>query len=117
MNIGAIILARLDSNRLPGKALRDIAGRPLVGYVVDLCRQVAGVDQVVLATSNRAVDEPLARFARSEGIACVRGDTEDVAGRFLYAMESTGFAGALRVNGDSPLNRPALLARAVEVFR
>jgi spore coat polysaccharide biosynthesis protein SpsF len=117
MKIGAVVLARFDSQRLPGKALREVAGRPLLGYALDVCRRVTGVDVIVLATTTRAVDDVLAGFALAEGVPCVRGDTDDVAGRFLAACEQLGLDAALRLNGDSPLNRPALLAEAVRIFR
>ncbi len=117
MKVGAIILARLDSSRLPRKALRIIAGRPLIGYAVDLCRQVSRLDVIALATTTRAVDDPLAAFAAAEGIECIRGSTEDVAGRFLAALETLGLDAGLRLNGDSPLNRPALLGEAIATFR
>src|SRR5262249_939129 len=42
---------------------------------------------------------------------------DDVAGRFLGAMNQYGLDAALRLNGDSPFNRPALLAHAVSLFR
>ena len=117
MKIGAIVLARFDSQRLPGKALREVAGRALLGYAFDVCRRVPGVDVVALATTKREVDQPLVDFARSEQVACVRGDTDDVAGRFLAACDSLQLDAALRMNGDSPLNRPALLGDAVSIFR
>lgn len=117
MKIGALVLARFDSQRLPGKALRAVAGRPLLGYALDICRRVAGVDVIALATTDRAVDDVLVDFARAEGVACVRGDTDDVAGRFLSACDQLGLDAALRLNGDSPLNRAALLAHAVGQFR
>lgn len=117
MRIGAVILARLDSRRLPGKALIEVAGRPLLGHAVDICRHVAGLDAIALATSDRPEDDALEAFAHSEGITCVRGSLDDVAGRFLAAMRQLDLDGALRLNGDSPLNRPALLGQAVERFR
>jgi spore coat polysaccharide biosynthesis protein SpsF len=89
----------------------------LLGYAIDVCRQVQGLDVIALGTTTREVDEPLVTFAASEGIACIRGDTNDVAGRFLSAMAALGVDAGLRLNGDSPLNRPALLAEAIRVFR
>jgi spore coat polysaccharide biosynthesis protein SpsF (cytidylyltransferase family) len=117
MRIGAIVLARFDSQRLPGKALREVSGRPLLGYALDVCRGVAGVDTIALATTTRALDDVLVEFARAEGVPCVRGDTDDVAARFLAAYSQLGLDAALRLNGDSPLNRPALLSEAVRIFR
>jgi len=117
VKIGAIILARLDSRRLPGKALRDLNGRPLIQYAFDACAAVAGLDRIVLATTTLPEDDPLARYAEEHGVACFRGAVDDVAGRFLGAMEHCGLDAALRYNGDSPLNRPALLAEGVAAFR
>jgi spore coat polysaccharide biosynthesis protein SpsF (cytidylyltransferase family) len=117
MKIGIIILARMDSTRLPGKALIDIVGRSLIGRVIDICRQVKGVDPIVLATSDRPIDDPLAEIADQEGVLIYRGSVDDVAGRFLNAMRHFDLDGALRLNGDSPLNRPALLSQAVAIFR
>jgi spore coat polysaccharide biosynthesis protein SpsF (cytidylyltransferase family) len=117
MKIGAIVLARFDSQRLPGKALRQVGDRALLGYAFDVCRRVTGVDVVLLATTTREVDEPLVEFARAEQVTCVRGDADDVADRFLSACDAHGLDAALRMNGDSPFNRPALLAEAVCIFR
>lgn len=117
MKIGAIILARLDSSRLPAKALRPIVGRPLLARIIDLCRATHGLNDIILATSNRPIDDQLAKFAEANGIFCYRGDTNDVAARFLAAMESADLDGAVRVNGDSPFNRPALLGEAISLFR
>ncbi|WP_445492872.1 cytidylyltransferase domain-containing protein [Rhodopseudomonas sp. RCAM05734] len=117
MKVGAVVLARLDSRRLPGKALLELNGRPLIQYAFDACAATAGIDVTVLATSDRAEDDPLAAYAEAHGIGCFRGDLDDVAGRFLGALEFYNLDGALRFNGDSPLNRPALLGRAVSVFR
>ena len=42
----AIIQARMGSSRLPGKVLEDLAGRPVLGWVVDAARAVPGIDEV-----------------------------------------------------------------------
>lgn len=117
MRIGAVVLARLDSKRLPGKALRDLNGKPLIQYAFDTCAATAGLDLTVLATTDRPEDDRLANYAATQGIACHRGQTDDVAGRFLATMEAFELDAALRFNGDSPLNRPGLLANAVTAFR
>lgn len=117
MRIGAVILARLDSRRLPGKALRNLQGMPLVRWAVETCRRVDGLDAVVAATSSRAQDDALADYLTSCDVPVYRGDCDDVAGRFLAAMQHYQLDGALRFNGDSPLNRPVLLDEAVSLYR
>ena len=47
----AIIQARLDSSRLPGKVLLPLMGRPMLWHIVERVRAATGVAQVVVATS------------------------------------------------------------------
>jgi len=117
MKIGIVILSRMDSSRLPGKALLDIAGKPIIGHVLSFCQKVDGIDSIALATSNRLVDEPLSEFAKTNGIVCIRGSLDNVAERFLLAMEALDLDAAVRINGDSPLNDPALISEGILRFR
>jgi spore coat polysaccharide biosynthesis protein SpsF (cytidylyltransferase family) len=111
---GAIILSRMDSRRLPGKALIPVRGRPLVDYVLSRCRRLQAVrGHVVLATSDRAVDDPVAAFAAQTGVPVFRGSADDVAGRVLACARQFQFDYFVRVNGDSPLIEPTLIDRAV----
>ena len=115
--LGAIILARLDSSRLPRKGLIDIQGKPLLGYVVERVKAVAGVDDVALATSSREVDAPLADFAKEWGISLFRGNLNDVAGRVLSCARKREYSAFLRVNGDSPFFPIQEAQHGVEIFR
>lgn len=117
MKIGAIILARFDSARLPGKGLRDLADQPMLRHVVQMCRAARGVESVALATTDRECDQPLRDFAAQEGIPCICGSLDDVANRFHHAMQMLQLDAAFRVNGDSPLIRPFLLEQALAHFR
>ncbi|MCM8530268.1 MAG: NTP transferase domain-containing protein [Lentisphaeraceae bacterium] len=113
MSVGAILLSRLDSSRLPGKALVEIDGKPLIGHVIDMCREIVGIDKIILATTNRPMDDPLAEYANQLNINCFRGGLDNVAERFLGAMVEFDVEWALRINGDSPLNDPGLLSEGV----
>lgn len=110
---GAIILARLDSTRLPGKQLRLFSGRPLLQWLLDRVPAAAG--PCILATTARSVDDPLAAFAASAGISCFRGDLEDAAGRILQAAEAHDLTHFFRLNGDSPAVLPELLESAISL--
>jgi spore coat polysaccharide biosynthesis protein SpsF (cytidylyltransferase family) len=115
MDIGAIVVGRMDSRRLPGKVLADVAGAPLLAYVVSrvrLVRALAG--RVVVATSDRPLDDPIAELCRAEGWPVFRGSAEDVAGRVLACATEHGWDWLARVNGDSPFTDPELLAEACE---
>ena len=116
MKIGAIILARLDSSRLPGKALIKINDRELILRVVDVCSRLNGIKEVIVATTTRDVDTPLAEFIEKNGINCFRGDYQNVAKRFLDVMSQKELDAAIRLNGDSPFQRPFLINQAINIF-
>ncbi|MFM7345232.1 MAG: cytidylyltransferase domain-containing protein [Tagaea sp.] len=117
MRIVAIVQARLDSRRLPGKVLRPMAGRPMLAHVFEALRRARALDGAVLATSRRAVDDPIAAFARAEGIVCHRGPLDDVAARLLAAARAESADALVRISGDSPLMDPALVTRAAGELR
>ena len=117
VKIGAVILSRMDSTRLPGKALIDVDGRPLLSYVLSFCQKINNLDSIAIATSTRVVDDPLSDFAEVQGIPCIRGSLDNVAERFLLAMETLNLDAAVRINGDSPLNNTQILSDGIRLFR
>lgn len=117
MKIGAVILSRMDSSRLPGKALLNAGGRPLLEYALSLCNKIDELDSIAIATSDRAVDDSLEDFAKLHQIPCIRGSLDNVADRFLLAMKTLNLDAAVRINGDSPLNNKELIADGIKIFR
>jgi spore coat polysaccharide biosynthesis protein SpsF len=113
--IGAIILARIDSQRLPGKALADVEGRPLLWYILERFAADPSMP-VVLATSDRSVDDPLVEAASKLELKVFRGSADDVAGRFAAAARANGLDAAFRVNGDSPFLDDSLLREARRLY-
>jgi spore coat polysaccharide biosynthesis protein SpsF len=114
-NAGLVVFSRFDSWRLPGKALLDVGGRPLLGRVLDRARRVPGGHLIVVATSDRPIDDPIAGFASGEGIAVFRGEAENVAARALACAEEFGFEAFARISGDSPFIDPVLVSRLLEM--
>lgn len=102
MATGLVIFARMGSRRFPGKALAPLAGRPLLGRVLDRARCVGGAHRIVMATSEERSDDPISDFARAEGVDVFRGALEDVAGRALACCDSYGFERFARICADRP---------------
>jgi spore coat polysaccharide biosynthesis protein SpsF len=116
MKTGAIIQARMSSERFPGKVLHTIAGKPMLAYLLESLRHSTKLSGIVVATSDHAADQPVADFCAAAGVACFRGSLHDVAGRFKDALAVYGFDVFLRVCADSPLLDWRLVDRAFEVF-
>ena len=87
MRVGAIIQARTGSTRLPGKILEPIAGFPILGWCVERLRLAKTVDQVVVATSDQAADDPVEALGHDLGFEV--GSEDDVLAR-LAAVSHFG---------------------------
>jgi spore coat polysaccharide biosynthesis protein SpsF len=117
LSIVAVLQVRMSSHRLPGKALRAIRGRALLGHVVDRVRRCRAIDGMLIATSTDTDDDAIAEFARAEVVELYRGPLDDVAGRLLNAAVAARADALVRINADSPLIDPAIVDHAVELYR
>ena len=99
--VGIVLQARWGSTRLPGKALEPIGRSSLLEHCVRRL-VLAGVAPVVLATTTREDDVPLAALARRCGAHPFRGREHDVLGRYVDAAAHFGFRTVVRATGDNP---------------
>jgi spore coat polysaccharide biosynthesis protein SpsF len=112
----AVIQARLGSTRLPGKALADLAGRPILAHVAERAAAIPGIASVVLATTVSPADDALEAFARRAGLDCVRGSEADVLDRFCLAARETKAEAVVRVTADCPLLDPEVSGRVLAEY-
>jgi 3-deoxy-manno-octulosonate cytidylyltransferase (CMP-KDO synthetase) len=109
-----VIPARMASTRLPGKPLADIAGRPMIAWVIALARE-AKVGPVLVA----AAEAEIAEAARAAGAEAVLTDPALPSGsdRMHAALEAFDpnrtHDVAVNLQGDMPTMRAANIARAV----
>ena len=114
--IAAIVQARMGSTRLPGKTLMDLAGRPLLGHLVDRARRIPGLDAVVVATTDRPADRAILDFAAAEGLPVYAGSENDVLDRFHQAADRFGVSVVVRVTPDCPLLDPTVAGLVLKRF-
>lgn len=112
----AIIQARMNSSRLPGKILKDIAGRPMLAWVVERARLAATIDEVWVATTDNASDDAVEVFCRENGYPVYRGSQFDVLDRFYQAALLAKASTIVRITADCPLIDPAVVDRVVAEF-
>lgn len=73
VKLTALIPARLDSSRFPGKALCEVKEKPLVLYAVDAAKECAYIDDVYVLTDHSRIRECVAPFCKvimTEGSFC-----------------------------------------------
>ncbi len=106
------IPARFASTRLPGKPLREIAGRPMIAHVIDRALQ-AGARQVVVATDDVRIAE--VAQATSATVCMTRVDHVSGTDRLAEVVAQMRWPDAqivVNLQGDEPL-APAAGIRAV----
>jgi spore coat polysaccharide biosynthesis protein SpsF len=112
----AIIQARMGSSRLPGKVLLDIAGKPMLRWVIERTRLAKTIDQVVVATTTEPFDNPVVGLCASLGYACYRGSLYDVLDRYYQAARQFQARNIVRITADCPLIDPQVVDRTVDAF-
>ncbi|WP_410562372.1 cytidylyltransferase domain-containing protein [Amycolatopsis sp. cmx-4-61] len=115
--VNAVIQARSSSTRLPGKVLRPLGGRSVLGWVVRAAAAAPGVDRVVVATSVDPSDDDVAAEAARCGAAVVRGPLDDVLERFAGALREHPADAVIRLTADCPLLDPALIGQLAALWR
>lgn len=115
--VGAIIQARMSSVRYPGKVLHRVNGKPMLEYLLESLSKCESVNRVVVATSNNKSDDPVEELCRHIGVDHYRGPLDNVAQRFVEAINVYKFDAFVRLSGDSPLLDYRLVDRAVRIFQ
>jgi 3-deoxy-manno-octulosonate cytidylyltransferase (CMP-KDO synthetase) len=109
----AIIPARYDSSRLPGKALLEIAGKPMICRVVERALAARNVARAIVATD----DELILQAVKSAGYEAVMTSKRHASGTDRIAevaasLEETDLI--VNVQGDEPLISPETIERTVD---
>ncbi len=114
LRILGVIPARLESTRLPRKVLREVAGKPLLVWVVDAARACPQFDGVLVAADS----EEVAALCRSLGIPVELTSPDLASGTDrLYAVAQLHDADIyVNVQGDEPLLRPEHIADLLRPF-
>jgi spore coat polysaccharide biosynthesis protein SpsF len=107
----------MTSTRLPGKVLMDIAGRPALALQLERLGRTTELDEIVVATSADASDDPVAELCRRIGVRVVRGPLHDVLERYRLAGAELGADAIVRITGDCPLIDPAIVDLVVARWR
>lgn len=104
----------MGSQRFPSKMMAELAGVPLIDWVLERVVAASRIDAVVLATSRASANDPLEAAAAAHGAITVRGDEEDVLSRFVEAALVSNADWIVRVCADNPFIDPAELDRLVD---
>ena len=115
MKVLCVIPARYASTRLPGKPLKDIAGKPMVCRVYDRASQAKLVSRTLVATD----DERILQAVREHGGEAMMTRADHPTGTDRLAEVAASFPDVdliINVQGDEPLIEPSLIDELASVF-
>src|SRR6266446_5821391 len=107
----AIIPARYQSSRLPGKALADIGGRPMVCHVAERTRRARGLGRVIVATDDARIRDAV--VPTGVEVAMTRPDHPTGTDRLAEVAARLDADVVVNVQGDLPFVEPAMVERLV----
>lgn len=109
-----IIPVRYDSVRLPGKALLDIAGKPMIQHVYERAT-ASGAETVVIATDDERIQKVVEGFG---GVVCMTSvEHKSGSERLAEAVVALGYDEddvVVNVQGDEPLIPPGIIKQVAE---
>lgn len=106
----------MDSVRMPGKVLKEILKKPLLGYLIERLRRATLIDDIVIATTTKRSDDKVVKFCNDNQINCFRGPEFDVLKRYYMAAKEFKAENIVRICGDSPLIDPVMVDEMVSEF-
>jgi spore coat polysaccharide biosynthesis protein SpsF (cytidylyltransferase family) len=106
----------MNSNRLPGKVLMSIAGKPILRHVVDSARESKLIDNVVVATSTMASDLPICEYCTANRIPLFTGSLDDVLDRYYQTAVIWQPTYIVRLTADCPMLTGDIIDRVVSVY-
>jgi 3-deoxy-manno-octulosonate cytidylyltransferase (CMP-KDO synthetase) len=114
-DILAVIPARYDSQRFPGKPLVTIGDRPMVQWVYEAAKQCPSFSKVVVATDSDLVAKCVSEFG---GVVEMTSNTH-VSGTDRVAEVALRYPSAVavaNVQGDQPFVTQNMLTQLVEPY-
>lgn len=114
MRVLAVIPARFAAQRLPGKPLSEIHGKPMIQWVFERAKASRAVDRVVVATD----DDRIVKAVKSFGGEAILTDPAIPSGTDRVAVVSDQIAADVYVNiqGDEPLMETEAITQAVSLI-
>jgi 3-deoxy-manno-octulosonate cytidylyltransferase (CMP-KDO synthetase) len=110
----AVIPARYESSRLPGKALADIAGKSMIEHVYRRTAAARSISAVIVATDDERIHRAVQAFGGESRMtsAAHQSGTDRIA-EIVPTLSCTV---VVNVQGDEPLIEPAMIDEAVAPF-
>lgn len=124
-NLLVVITARGGSKGLPGKNIKDLCGKPLIAYSIDVARAITTDDNICVSTDDRKIIDVVESyglkvpFVRPAEYATDTASSNDVLLHALSFYEKQGkhYDMVLLLQPTSPLRKVEEVKNAISMYR
>ena len=114
MKIIAVIPARYESSRFPGKPLADICGKPMICWVYEAVAKVEEISEVYVATDDERIYNTVENFG---GKAVMTGKCSCGTERIAEASRDVECDVVLNIQGDEPMIQKEMILDLISAFQ
>ena len=78
-----IIQSRMGSSRLPGKVLKKLNDKTVLGHMIDRLKKSTIIDDIIICTTSNSEDDLIVNFCEKNQVKFYRGSENNVLSRFI----------------------------------
>ena len=114
MKIIAVIPARFNSSRFPGKPLAKILGKSMIWWVFSRLQEISEISNTYVATDDKRIFDEVESFG---GKAIMTGECACGTERVYEACKDMHFDIVLNIQGDEPMIQRELVLDLISAFK
>ena len=111
MKVVAIIPARYQSSRFPGKPLELIENEPMIAWVYRQVKKAKGIEEVYVATDDKRIEKVCKE--KNINVVMTRDDHDSSTSRVQEVSNKVQADLYLVINGDEPLIDPRVIEKII----
>lgn len=116
LKIIGVIQARMHSTRLPGKAMLEILGKPILWHIYNRLSHCKKLSQVVISTGEYSNNSEICDFAQKNKIPYFSGSEKDLIDRLYKTSIDFNASALVRITADCPLVDPKIIDVLIDEY-
>ena len=112
----AIIQARYNSTRFPGKVVKKINNKTILEILIRRLSRSKHISKIIVACSNNRKDKAIVAICKKLGVNYFIGSENDVLNRFYHAAKKFRGINIARITADCPLIDPKIVDDVISNF-
>lgn len=117
LKIIAIIQIRLDSTRLPKKAMLKILDKPILWHIYNRLKFCHNLDEIIISTGSSENNFEICDFAKKNNFLIFEGSETDLIDRLYQTAKKFNASAIVRITGDSPLVDPKIVDQVISAYK